>query len=143
MNTEEDNNQQKWMSTPTLEAELAVEMNTNILKIIHSLQAELQSLRDDSLNERKEKQAINEALLRNMMGGIPQGKPTQSKNNSKEEPYHKPLASSQPILFSNQRNNDCNTNHLELSQPLWERLMPLTERPQSKCCQHLHLNINT
>ena len=24
-----------------------------------------------------------------MMGGIPQGKPTQSKKNSKREPYHK------------------------------------------------------
>ena len=78
-----------------------------------------------------------------MMGGIPQGKPTQSKNNSKEEPYHKPMASSQPILSSNQRNNDYNKNHLELSQPLWERLMPLTERPQPRRRQHLHLNINT
>ena len=41
------------------------------------------------MNERKEQQDINEALLRNMMGGSPLGKPTQSINNSKREPYHK------------------------------------------------------
>ena len=41
------------------------------------------------MNGRKEHQAINEALLRNMMGGIPQGKPTQSTNSSTREPYHK------------------------------------------------------
>ena len=66
-----------------------VELNSNILKTIHSLQAELQSFREDSLNERKEHKAINEELLRNMMGGIPQGKPTQSTSRSKREPYHK------------------------------------------------------
>ena len=41
------------------------------------------------MNERKEQQAINEALLRNMMGGSPQGKPTHSTKNSKREPHHK------------------------------------------------------
>ena len=41
------------------------------------------------MNEIKEQQAINEALLRNLMGGILQGKPTQSTNSSKREPYHK------------------------------------------------------
>ena len=41
------------------------------------------------MNERKEQQAINKALLRNMMGGSPQGKPTQSTNSSKREPYPK------------------------------------------------------
>ena len=45
-------------------------------------------MREDSLNERKEQQVINEALLCNMMGGIPQGKPTHSTNRSKREPYH-------------------------------------------------------
>ena len=45
------------------------------------------------MNERKEQQAINEALLRNMMGGIPQGNPTQSINRSKREPYHKQASS--------------------------------------------------
>ena len=49
----------------------------------------MQSLREDSLNERKEQQAINEALLRNMMGGSLQGKPTHSTNSSKRKPYHK------------------------------------------------------
>ena len=76
MNTEEDNSQQRKMNTPTKEAELVVELNSDILKTIQSLQAELQSFREDSLNERKEQQAINEALLRNMTGGISQGKPT-------------------------------------------------------------------
>ena len=66
MNTEKDNSQQGKMNTPTPEAYLVVELNSDILKTIHNLQAELQSFREDSLNERKEQQAINEALLRNM-----------------------------------------------------------------------------
>ena len=41
------------------------------------------------MNEIKEHQAINEALLRNMKGGNPQGKPTHSTNRFKKEPYHK------------------------------------------------------
>ena len=41
------------------------------------------------MNERKEQQAINEVLLRNMMGGSPQGKPSHSTKSSKREPYHK------------------------------------------------------
>ena len=32
---------------------------------------------------------MNDALLINMMGGILQGKPTQSTNSSKREAYHK------------------------------------------------------
>ena len=70
MNTQEDNSQQGRMNTPTLEGELVVELNFDILKTIHSLQAELRSLKEGSLNERKEQEAINEALLRNMMRGI-------------------------------------------------------------------------
>ena len=54
MNTEEDNIRQGRMNTPTPEAELVVEKNSDILKTIHSLQAELRSLREDILNERKE-----------------------------------------------------------------------------------------
>ena len=65
------------MTTPTLEVNLVVELNSNVLKNLHSLQAELKRFREDSLNERKEQQAINETLLRNMMGGIPQGKLTK------------------------------------------------------------------
>ena len=64
------------MNTPTQESKLVVELNSDILKTIHSLQAKLQSFREDSLNERKEHQVINEALLRNMMGGSPQRNPT-------------------------------------------------------------------
>ena len=41
-----------------------VELNSDIMKTIQSLQANLQSFRDDNLNERKEQQAINEALGR-------------------------------------------------------------------------------
>ena len=49
--------------------------------------------REDSLNERKEQQDINEALLINMIGEIPQGNPNQSTNKSKREPYHKRASS--------------------------------------------------
>ena len=41
------------------------------------------------MNERKEQQAINESLLRNMTGGSPQGKTTHSTNRFKKEFYHK------------------------------------------------------
>ena len=74
------------MTTPILEVNLVVELNYDVLKNLHSLQAELKSFREDSLNERKEQEAINEALLRNMTGESPQGKPTQSTNRSKREP---------------------------------------------------------
>ena len=37
------------------------------------------------MNERKEKKAINEALVRDMMGGNPHWQPTHSTNKSKEE----------------------------------------------------------
>ena len=88
MNTERENRRQEEMTTPTLEVNLVVELNSDVLKTLHSLQAELKSFREDSLNERKEHQAINEALLHNMMGWILQGKPTQSTNRSKRELYH-------------------------------------------------------
>ena len=54
MNTKEDNSRQGSMNTPTPEGELVVELNSDILKTIRSLQAELRSLREDNLNERKE-----------------------------------------------------------------------------------------
>ena len=41
MNTEEDNSRQGRMNTPTLEGELVVELNSDILKTIDSLQLEL------------------------------------------------------------------------------------------------------
>ena len=53
MNTEEDNSRQGKMNTPTPEAELVVELNSDILNTIHILQAELQSLIEESHNERK------------------------------------------------------------------------------------------
>ena len=83
MNTEEDNSRQGMLNTPTKEAKLVVELNSNIMKTIQSLQAYLQRFRDDNLNERKEQQSINQALLQNMMGGSPQGKPTHSTNKFK------------------------------------------------------------
>ena len=88
MNNEEENNRQEEMTTPTPEVNLVVEQNSDVLKTLHNLQVELNSFREDSRNERKEQQALNEALLHNMMGGIPQGKPTQSTNRSKRELYH-------------------------------------------------------
>ena len=63
MNTREDNNPQGKLNTSTQEAELVVELNFDIMKTIQSLQEDLQSFIDDNLNERKEHQEINEALL--------------------------------------------------------------------------------
>ena len=71
MNTEEDNSWKGKLNTPTQEEELVVELISNIMKTIQSIQADLQSFIDDNLNERKEHPEINEALLWNMMGGIP------------------------------------------------------------------------
>ena len=88
MNTEEENSRQEEMTTPTSEVNLVVELNPDVLKTLHNLQAALKSFGEDSINERKEQQPINEALLRNMMGGSPQGKPTQSTDRYKREPYH-------------------------------------------------------
>ena len=88
MNNEEENNRQEEMTTPTPEVNLVVELNSDVLKTLHNLQAKLKIFREDNVNERKEQQAINEALLCNMTRGSPQGKPTQSTNRSKREPYH-------------------------------------------------------
>ena len=74
MNTNKDNSWQGQLNTPTQEEELVVELNSDILKTIQSLQENLHSFIDDNLNERKEQQAINEAFLQNMMGGCQQGK---------------------------------------------------------------------
>ena len=103
MNIEEENSCQGNMTTSTPEAELLVELNSDVLKNLQSLQAELKSFREDNLNERKEQQVINEALLRNMMGGSLQGKPTQSTNSSKREPYPKRASS----LRREEKNNLC------------------------------------
>ena len=61
-----------------------VELNSNILKTIQSLQEDLEIFMDDNMNERKEQQAINESLLRNMTRGIPQGNTTHSTNKFKK-----------------------------------------------------------
>ena len=71
MNIEEDNSRQGKLNTPTQKAKLVVELNYGILKSIQILQVDLQSFRYDNLNEIKEHQVANEALLRRMMGGIP------------------------------------------------------------------------
>ena len=54
INTEEENSRRGKMTMPTPEAELVVELNSDVLKTLHSFQAELKSFREDSLNERKE-----------------------------------------------------------------------------------------
>ena len=84
MNTEGDNTWQVNMNTPTWEGELMVELNSDILKTIQRLQADLQSFKDDNMNERKEHKAINEDLLWNMTGGSPHGQLTHSTNESKK-----------------------------------------------------------
>ena len=61
-----------------------MELNSDTMKTIQSLQEDLHSFRYDNLNERKEQQAINEALLRNMTGESLQGKPTHSTNRFKK-----------------------------------------------------------
>ena len=42
------------MTTPTREEELVVELNSDILKTIQSMQEDLHSFKDDNMNERKE-----------------------------------------------------------------------------------------
>ena len=93
MTTKKENSWKEEMTTPTLEVNLVVELNSYVLKTLHSLQVELKSFSEESLNERKEHLAINEALLRNMTGGSLQGKPTHSTNRSKREPYHERASS--------------------------------------------------
>ena len=92
MNTKEGNNRQGNLNSPTREEELVVDLNFDLMKTIHSLQVDLQSFKDDNMNERKEKKVINEALLWNMSGGNPHGHPTHSTNKSKEN-YHRNWAS--------------------------------------------------
>ena len=65
-----------------------VELNFDLMKTIQSLQVDLQSFKDENMNERKEKKAINEDLLQNMMIGNPHGQPTHLTNKSKED-YHR------------------------------------------------------
>ena len=89
MNIEEDTSWQGKLNTPTQEAELVVELNSDILKTIQSIQEDLQSFIDDNMHERKEQKAINEALLWNMTGGSLQGKPTHSTNKFKKEFFYK------------------------------------------------------
>ena len=55
MNIEEDNSRQGNMNSPTREEELIVELNSDLMKTIQSLQANLQSFKYDNMNERKEK----------------------------------------------------------------------------------------
>ena len=54
MNTEEDNNQQRKLNTPTPKEELVVELNSDMMKIIQSLHVDLQIFRDNNLSEIKE-----------------------------------------------------------------------------------------
>ena len=45
MNIEEENSRQEEMTTPTLKVNLVVELNYDVLKTLHILQAELKSFR--------------------------------------------------------------------------------------------------
>ena len=71
MNTEGGNNWQEEMMTPTSKVNVVVELNSDVLETLHSLQVELKSFRENCLNERNEQQSINDALLCNMTGGSP------------------------------------------------------------------------
>ena len=53
MNTEEDNSRKGKLNTPTQEGELVIELNYDILKTIQSIQEDLQSFKDDNMNDRK------------------------------------------------------------------------------------------
>ena len=53
MNTQEENNLQEEMTTATLEVNLVVKLNSDVLKNLYSIQAELKIFREGSLNERK------------------------------------------------------------------------------------------
>ena len=50
MNTEEDNIRQGNLNSPTWEEELVVELNFDLMKTIQSLQADLQTFKDDNMN---------------------------------------------------------------------------------------------
>ena len=89
MNIEEDNNQKGNLNTPTQEEEIVVELNSDILKSIQSLQEEIQIFKDDNMNERKEKKSINEALPQNMMDGSPHRQLTHLASKSKKYFYQK------------------------------------------------------
>ena len=84
MNTKEDNSRQGNLNFPTREEELVVELNFDLMKTIQSMQEDLQSFKDENMNEIKEHQLINEALLQNMMGIIPHGKRTHSTKKTKK-----------------------------------------------------------
>ena len=56
MNIDEEKNRQEEMTTPTPEVNLVIELKSDVLKTLHSIQAELKSFREDSLNERNERQ---------------------------------------------------------------------------------------
>ena len=51
INIEEENSLQEEMTTPTPEVNLVVKLNFDVLKTLHSLQVELKSFREDSINE--------------------------------------------------------------------------------------------
>ena len=54
MDVEEDNSQQGNLNSPTQEEELVVELKTDLTKTTQSLKVDLQSFKDDNMNERKE-----------------------------------------------------------------------------------------
>ena len=53
-----------------------VELNSDLMKTIQSMQVDLQSFKDHNMNERKEQKTINEDLLQNITGVDPHGQPT-------------------------------------------------------------------
>ena len=72
-----------------------VDLNSNFMKNIQSLQEYLHSFRYDNMNERREQKEINESLLQNLIGLNPHRHPTQSTNKSKKN-YHRKRRSNNP-----------------------------------------------
>ena len=60
MDAEKENNRQWNLNSPTREEELVVELNSDLMKTIQSLQVDLQIFKYDNMNERKEHKEIND-----------------------------------------------------------------------------------
>ena len=89
MDIEEEKNRQGNINSPTREKELMVDLNSDLMKTIQSLQVDIHSLKDDNMNERREQKKLNESLLHNLTGVNPHGQPTHSTNKSKENYHYK------------------------------------------------------
>ena len=89
MDIEENKSRQGNINSPPREEEIVVELNFDLMKNIQSLQEDLQSFKNENMNERREQKAISEALLRSLIGVNPHRHSTHSISKSKENCHHK------------------------------------------------------